>query len=120
MKKGKSKQDQLDELHRRQYELQHKIDDLDVEYRQFKVTREEVMFSQGSALFHFKNLLDLGVISSHSAFYHYLLDDIELTTRTLEVDFEEEDKAIKKRYQAYQTQLTALHDQRKKLERDKQ
>lgn len=120
MKKEKSKQDQLDELHRRQYELQHKIDDLDVEYRQFKVTREDVMSSQGSALFHFKNLLDIGVTSSHSAFYHYLLDDIESTTRTLEVDFEEEDKAIKKRYQAYQTQLTALHDQRKKLERDKQ
>ena len=78
------------------------------------------MSSQGSALFHFKNLLDLGVPSSHSAFYQYLLDDIEATTRTLEVDFEEEDKAIKKRYQAYQTQLTALHDQRKKLERDKQ
>ena len=120
MKKEKSKQDQLDDLHRRQYELQHKIDDLDVEYRQFKVTREDVMSSQGSALFHFKNLLDLGVTSSHAAFYHYLLDDIESTTRTLEVDFEEEDKAIKKRYQAYQTQLTALHDQRKKLERDKQ
>jgi len=120
MKKEKSKQDQLDELHRHQYELQHKIDDLDVEYRQFKVTREDVMSSQGSALFHFKNLLDIGVTSSHSAFYHCLLDDIESTTRTLEVDFEEEDKAIKKRYQAYQTQLTALHDQRKKLERDKQ
>ena len=77
MKKEKSKQDQLDELHRRQYELEQKIDDLDVEYRQFKVVREDVMSSQGSALFHFKNLLDLGVTSSHSAFYHYLLDDIE-------------------------------------------
>ena len=76
MKKGNSKQDQLDELHRRQYELEQKIDDLDVEYRQFKVVREDVMSSQGSALFHFKNLLDLGVTSSHSAFYHYLLDDI--------------------------------------------
>ena len=30
MKKGNSKQDQLDELHRRQYELEHKIEDLDV------------------------------------------------------------------------------------------
>lgn len=119
MKEEKSKQDQLDELHRRQYELEQQIDDLDVEYRQFKVVREDVMSSQGSALFHFKNLLDLGVASSHSAFYQYLLDDIESTTRTLEVDFEEEDKAIKKRYQTYQTQLDALHDHRKKLERDK-
>ena len=73
MKEEKSKQDQLDELHRRQYELEQKIDDLDIEYRQFKVVREDVMSSQGSALFHFKNLLDLGVTSSHSAFYHYLL-----------------------------------------------
>ena len=118
MKKGNSKQDQLDELHRRQYELEQKIDDLDVEYRQFKVVREDVMSSQGSALFHFKNLLDLGVTSSHSAFYHYLLDDIESTTRTLEVDFEEEDKAIKKRYQAYQTQLTVLQDHCKKMTND--
>ena len=44
---------------------------------------------------------------------------LKSTTRTLEVDFEEEDKAIKKRYQAYQTQLTVLQDQRKKLEGDK-
>ena len=59
MKKEESKQEQLDELHRRQYELEQKIDDLDVEYRQFKVVREDVMSSQGSALFHFNNLLDL-------------------------------------------------------------
>ncbi|MGT2708044.1 hypothetical protein ACVRXQ_08920 [Streptococcus panodentis] len=58
MKKGNSKQDQLDDLHRRQYELEHKIEDLDVEYRQFKGIWEDVMSSQGSALFHFKNLLD--------------------------------------------------------------
>ena len=68
MKEEKSKQDQLDELHRCQYELEQKIDDLDAEYRQFKVVREDVMSSQGSALFHFKNLLDIGVTSSHLAF----------------------------------------------------
>ncbi|MBP2622283.1 hypothetical protein DHL47_13390 [Streptococcus panodentis] len=113
---NKTQEDQLEVLKRQQYKLENKIEDLEIEYRQFKGIREDVMSSQGSALFHFKNLLDGGVTKGHLPFYQYLLDDIEEVTHSLATDFEEEDKELKKRYQIYHQQLDELYETRKKIE----
>ncbi|MBP2622219.1 hypothetical protein ACVRXQ_13050 [Streptococcus panodentis] len=94
--KRKKQQDQLDESYRQQHQLEHKMDELSDELRKLQSIQEEVMASQGSAHFNFKEILDLGVTKSHESFYEELVSDIESTTRDLDISFDEQLTDLKK------------------------
>ncbi|WP_298617275.1 hypothetical protein [uncultured Streptococcus sp.] len=115
MEKKNQFQIQLDKSYLKQYEFERKIDDLSKDYRKLQNIQENVMESQGEALYNFKEILSLKLSISDKLFYQDLIYDIDANTRKMEYSFEEELLEIKNQSKIYQEKLDHLLDDRKKI-----
>ena len=115
MEKNCDFQTKLDQSYSMQYDCERKIDDLSKDYRKLQNIQENVMESQGKALYNFKEILSLKLSSSDKMFYQDLIDEIDADTRKMEYSFEEELVEMKKQSKIYQEKLDHLLDDRKKI-----
>lgn len=115
MEKNCDFQTKLDQSYSMQYDFERKIDDLSKNYRKLQNIQENVMESQGKALYNFKEILSLKLSSSDKMFYQDLIDEIDADTRKMEYSFEEELLEMKKQSKIYQEKLDHLLDDRKKI-----
>lgn len=115
MEKNCDFQTKLDQSYSMQYDFERKIDDLSKDYRKLQNIQENVMESQGKALYNFKEILSLKLSSSDKMFYQDLIDEIDADTRKMEYSFEEELVEMKKQSKIYQEKLDHLLDDRKKI-----
>lgn len=115
MEQKKIIQTQLEKSYSKQYYFERKIDDLSKDYRRLQNIQENVMESQGKALYNFKEILSLKLSISDKVFYQDLIDEIDADTRKMEYSFEEELLEMKKQSKIYQEKLDRLLDDRKKI-----
>ncbi len=115
MSDEKKRQNHIDSLYLNQVKLERSLEDLRREQRHLAQVQEEVLDQQSRALYHFNDLVTLGITPSHVAFYQNLVDDIDRTRRHLEVDFAEQQEKIKRQMQIYQDELETTQDKRRKL-----
>lgn len=115
MDKNNNFQNRLDDSYHKQYTLEQQLEEVTDDFRQLTRIQEEVLSAQGSAHFHFREIMDFGVTKPNDFFYQNLLSDIEATTRDLEISFEDQLRDMKKQSQHYQESLDKLLEARKKL-----
>ena len=115
MSEQKKQQNQIDSLYQDQIKLERGIDDLRQEQKRLTLIQNEVMDQQSQALYHFNDLVNLGITPSHLAFYQNLAEDIDRTRRHLEVDFADQQEKIQRQLRTYQDQLELTQDKRRKL-----
>lgn len=115
MEKNCDFQTKLDQSYSKQYEFEQYIEELSIDYRKLKKIQENVMESQGKALYNFKEILSLKLPISDKVFYQDLIDEIDADTRKMEYSFENELSEMKKQSKIYQEKLDHLLDDRKKI-----
>lgn len=115
MEKQNRQQEELDVLYKDQMRLDLQLEDNQDEQKKLRLLREDLEYSQGDALYQLNDLILMGVTPSHRSFYIELLEQMDVTTRKLFLDLDEQELQLKQQYRETERQLEIVQNKRSHL-----
>lgn len=115
MDKQTTQQEKLDLLYKDQMRLDIQLEDNQDDQKALHQLRKDLEYSQGDALYQLNDILLMGVTPSHRSFYMDLLEDVDVTTRKIFLDLDEQELQLKQQYRETERRLEVVQKKRAQL-----